>query len=291
MLFNVLIYVLVLYMFFSFMTVKKRTKKNQKLISVISSVRHPEEFYVDIEDLINETAGKDPEMEHKARIVKLWGMTYNKNYFKFEETLNEINLNALVRNIKGHSDIQANEDSFFYFMLAVPNMLAADGQKELRELVDAKLKEAESILDKQLITALYENFNKFYDETDDKGVAFYEDVLAGEYAGYYYSKSLIGLYKDLVTCMLAQVYVDNGETEKYEEVKADVERFMKSGVGERWIRNLNLPVKLPVYDEDGYLVEEEEKEETADTAEVPDTPLIAEEAESKEESEDKESEE
>ncbi len=265
--FRIVLYILLFYMITQFSAVGRRQKKNQRLIQVIQTVRHPEEFFNGIDNFV--ATIRDIEFENKAKIIKLWGMTYNRMYDGFEETLNDISLWSLMRRSKVGYDIQANEDSFFYLLLAIPNMLWADDRADLRDLIEKKIADADGSLDGQLTLALHNEFNKFYDNVDDKGLAFYEKVIAGEYGEYRYSKSLIGLYKDLITCMSAQIYSDNGETDKFEECRPIIAKFMMSGVGDRWIRNLSLPIELPA-DSAGIIdAEDEVTEETEETEEKP----------------------
>ena len=115
-----------------------------------------------------------------------------------------------------------------------------------------------------LYTLSKEN-EKFYKNEDDLGKSFYEKVLNGEYSEYKYSKQLIGLYKNIISAMLAAIYKKEDNTEKFKEILLDVREFAKTPLGDRWIKELGLDADInqeePVEDtEDDTKEENEDKE-------------------------------
>ena len=117
------------------------------------------------------------------------------------------------------------------------------------------------ILKNQLVRVEAEAINQFYEKEGDQGLAFYESLLAGDYSQYQYSKSLIGLYKNIANATAAVIYKENDQTEKYEECKPMLENFAKSGIGERWMKQLGLEVSAPVEEEEFDNIEEKEEDQ------------------------------
>lgn len=254
---TILLYALAIYMVFRTMMMSKRTKKNRILIDAMHSITQEDVFFEKINAMIETEEGS---YKTKAQIIKLWGMAYHERYARFEDTLNEINMETLMlRDRNGNMSIQNDEDSFIYMYLAIPEMLYTTGNLEERNMMREKLRPYEDFMKNQIVYALSEAMDKCFEERDDEGLTFCENLLAGEYGGYIYSKSMIGLYKSMAGAQAMKVYKEKGDTEKYEELVPMVQEFAESGIGKRWVKGLKLDIKP---------LSEEENEDAADGEEV-----------------------
>ena len=176
--------------------------------------------------------------------------------------MNSIDVDRMMTHEKdGSVKITENEDAFFYLYLGIPNILEKDGKPDYRRKLNEKMDQYKDILKNQLVRVEAEAINQFYEKEGDQGLAFYESLLAGDYSQYQYSKSLIGLYKSIANATAAVIYKENDQTEKYEECKPMLENFAKSGIGERWMKQLGLEVSAPVEEEEFDNIEEKEEDQ------------------------------
>ena len=258
MIINILMYILMIYLMFRMFGLSKRNKKNQELVRMVNTIEDPDNFFDNCDEYINTI--QDTVFENKARIIKMFGMVYHHRYDGFEEVLDDVDIDALFNPKDG--TIKENEDSFFYMYLAIPNLLYAAGDDERREMLRRKMEPYAERLRTQLCCAISENCEKYYTGTDDRGEAFYRKVIDGEYGGFSYSKSLIGLYKMICNAMLIKIYGERGDdTEEFKELNL---AFAGTGIGKRWMRAIGL--EIPVIeteteeDETEPLVEETEAE-------------------------------
>ena len=262
MLINVMMYALMIYMIIRMFTMNKSVNKRRRVITVINQIQDKDAFFAAADDLI--ANAEDSVIETKTKIIKLWGMVYHNDFTGFEDLLAQIDLNPLFTTKKGALSIEENEDSFFYLLLAVPNMLYGNGENELRKLVEKKIHEYDEVLSGQLTKAVSDHCTLFYDKTEDLGEEFFRSVSAGEYPGYKYSRQLIGLYKNICDTMMCKILQDRGDD--ISEYESYARGFANSGVGKRWISAIDLKIELPAEDE-----EPEEPEEPQELPEPEDT--------------------
>ena len=225
---------LVIKMFIS----SKRNGKNKMIIDAVRLISEKEMFFNRVNQLISTV--NDPEFANKGRVLKLWGCAYHQDFSEFNSTLQELDIDSLIEDKKGVKSIDTNEDSFFYLYLAIPNVLHHVGRDDLRTTMHAKLQPYEEILGNQLSKALSDQFDKYYDSVDDRGQAFFEKLLEGDYEGYIYSRTMIGIYKNLANATLYKIYQDQAKFEQLEEMKSMLEQFAQTGVGKRWIQSLDI---------------------------------------------------
>ena len=218
---------LVIKMFIS----SKRNGKNKMIIE-------KDMFFNRVDQLISTV--NDPEFANKGRVLKLWGCAYHQDFSEFDSTLQELDIDSLIEDKKGVKSIDTNEDSFFYLYLAIPNVLHHVGRDDLRTTMHAKLQPYEELLGNQLSKALSDQFDKYYDSVDDRGQAFFEKLLEGDYEGYIYSRTMIGIYKNLANATLYKIYQDQAKFDQLEEMKPMLEQFAQTGVGKRWIQSLDI---------------------------------------------------
>lgn len=282
MLFNILLYVVMIYMIFRMFSMNKGVNRRRKIIFVVNQIQDEAKFYEAADELIS--SEEDEVIKNKTRIIRLWGTVYHKNLDHFEEDLNEIDLEPLFIDKKGVVTIETDEDSFFYLLLTMPNMLYGLGRDDLRSKVFEKVSQYEDRLNNKLIMAIAEHCNLFYDGKDDLGEEFFRNIDQGEYPGYMYSKQLIGIYKNICDTMLCRILSDRNED--YSEFEIYAESFAKTGVGKRWIEVLGLNIKAPDTDENN---DYETFEETEDVPqEIEEAPVSEEEFSEEETSETEE---
>lgn len=282
MLFNILLYVVMIYMIFRMFSMNKGVNRRRKIIYVVNQIQDEAAFYEAADELIS--SEEDEVIRNKTRIIRLWGTVYHKNLDHFEEDLNEIDLEPLFIDKKGVVTIETDEDSFFYLLLTMPNMLYGLGRDDLRSKVFEKVSQYEDRLNNKLIMAIAEHCNLFYDGKDDLGEEFFRNIDQGEYPGYMYSKQLIGIYKNICDTMLCRILSDRNED--YSEFEIYAESFAKTGVGKRWIEVLGLNIKAPDTDENN---DYETFEETEDVPqEIEEAPVSEEEFSEEETSETEE---
>lgn len=282
MLFNILLYVVMIYMIFRMFSMNKGVNRRRKIIYVVNQIQDEAAFYEAADELIS--SEEDEVIRNKTRIIRLWGTVYHKNLDHFEEDLNEIDLEPLFIDKKGVVTIETDEDSFFYLLLTMPNMLYGLGRNDLRSKVFEKVSQYEDRLNNKLIMAIAEHCNLFYDGKDDLGEEFFRNIDQGEYPGYMYSKQLIGIYKNICDTMLCRILSDRNED--YSEFEIYAESFAKTGVGKRWIEVLGLNIKAPDTDENS---DYETFDETEDVPqEIEEAPVSEEEFSEEETSETEE---
>ena len=225
---------LVIKMFIS----SKRNGKNKMIIDAVRLINEKDMFFNRVDQLISTV--NDPEFANKGRVLKLWGCAYHQDFSEFDSTLQELDIDSLIEDKKGVKSIDTNEDSFFYLYLAIPNVLHHVGRDDLRITMHAKLQPYEEILGNQLSKALSDQFDKYYDSVDDRGQAFFEKLLEGDYEGYIYSRTMIGIYKNLANATLYKIYQDQAKFDQLEDMKPMLEKFAETGVGKRWIQSLDI---------------------------------------------------
>ena len=180
------------------------------------------------------------EFANKGRVLKLWGCAYHQDFSEFDSTLQDLDIDSLIEDKKGVKSIDTNEDSFFYLYLAIPNVLHHVGRDDLRTTMHAKLQPYEELLGNQLTKALSDQFDKYYDSVNDRGQTFFEKLLEGDYEGYIYSRTMIGIYKNLANATLYKIYQDQAKFDQLEDMKPMLEKFAETGVGKRWIQSLDI---------------------------------------------------
>lgn len=252
-----------IYLIFRMFSMNKGVNKRRQIISVVNKVFDENEFFDAADDLI--ANADDPVVETKTRVIRLWGMAFHKRLDHFEDELNEINLDSLFTVKNGRVSIEADEDSFFYLLLAIPNMLYGTERNDLSEKVFEKVSAYDEKLNSQLIRAIADKCMQFYMGEGDLGEQFFRDIDQGEYPGYRYSKQLIGIYKNICDTMLCRILSDRNED--YSEFEIYAQNFAKTGVGKRWIEALGLDIKAP--EEESNITEEEEIAENEETPEIP----------------------
>jgi hypothetical protein len=256
MLFNILIYVLLAFLIIRMIITQKKFNKMKVLNEAVRQLDNEDTFFEKIDSYIS--SEKEPADQNKGRAVRLYGTVIHERWDEFDETLESLNVASMISLKKDRAVIEPQEVAFFYLYLAIPNLLHAKNRDDLRTKLKEKLEPYAQQLDLQLVKRISDAFDLFYDNKEDRGQAFLESVMNGDYGDYYYSKSLISIYKSLVNAVLAKLYQEQNDTEKYEGCLPMVQELAKTGIGDRWMKGLDLQI------------EKEEKQIDDDTEKVHD---------------------
>lgn len=235
---TIAMYIAMAYLVIKMFISSKRNGKNKMIVDAVRLINEKEVFFNRVDQLISTV--NDPEFANKGRVLKLWGCAYHQDFSEFDSTLQDLDIDSLIEDKKGVKSIDTNEDSFFYLYLAIPNVLHHVGRDDLRTTMHAKLQPYEELLGNQLTKALSDQFDKYYDSVDDRGQTFFEKLLEGDYEGYIYSRTMIGIYKNLANATLYKIYQDQAKFDQLEDMKPMLEKFAETGVGKRWIQSLDI---------------------------------------------------
>lgn len=235
---TIAMYIAMAYLVIKMFISSKRNGKNKMIIDAVRLINEKEVFFNRVDQLISTV--NDPEFANKGRVLKLWGCAYHQDFSEFDSTLQDLDIESLIEDKKGVKSIDTNEDSFFYLYLAIPNVLHHVGRDDSRTTMHAKLQPYEELLGNQLTKALSDQFDKYYDSVDDRGQTFFEKLLEGDYEGYIYSRTMIGIYKNLANATLYKIYQDQAKFDQLEDMKPMLEKFAETGVGKRWIQSLDI---------------------------------------------------
>ena len=235
---TIAMYIAMAYLVIKMFISSKRNGKNKMIIDAVRLINEKEVFFNRVDQLISTV--NDPEFANKGRVLKLWGCAYHQDFSEFDSTLQDLDIDSIIEDKKGVRSIDTNEDSFFYLYLAIPNVLHHVGRDDLRTTMHAKLQPYEELLGNQLTKALSDQFDKYYDSVDDRGQTFFEKLLEGDYEGYIYSRTMIGIYKNLANATLYKIYQDQAKFDQLEDMKPMLEKFVETGVGKRWIQSLDI---------------------------------------------------
>lgn len=235
---TIAMYIAMAYLVIKMFISSKRNGKNKMIIDAVRLINEKEVFFNRVDQLISTV--NDPEFANKGRVLKLWGCAYHQDFSEFDSTLQDLDIDSLIEDKKGVKSIDTNEDSFFYLYLAISNVLHHVGRDDLRTTMHAKLQPYKELLGNQLTKALSDQFDKYYDSVDDRGQTFFEKLLEGDYEGYIYSRTMIGIYKNLANATLYKIYQDQAKFDQLEDMKPMLEKFAETGVGKRWIQSLDI---------------------------------------------------
>ncbi|MCF0108742.1 MAG: hypothetical protein HUJ57_01385 [Erysipelotrichaceae bacterium] len=214
-----------------------RIRLNNALIRATEKIEDPL-FFSEIDEFIDTCDSE--EFRIKGRTVKCWGLARNKMFDTFEEELAKIDLTNMKELDKNGNLL--NEDTFFYLGVGIPNSLYAGGRIDLVEKVWEKLQPHYEELKQHMVIGIANANHDFYTNNGDRGQAFYEMIIEGDYEGYLYLKQLIGLYKQMVSAMYYRLMLDQDcqDNEKLHNLKVDCQQTAKTLFGRHYLRELDL---------------------------------------------------
>ncbi|MPN18263.1 hypothetical protein SDC9_165623 [bioreactor metagenome] len=122
-----------------------------------------------------------------------------------------------------------------------------------------KLDDLDQSINRLLVYQLSMNGFKLYQGEEDLGEEFFSNTLQGDTGDLHYAKQLIGIYKDICAAYLTKIYFIQNRSEDYEAIKEDMQRFYRSGLGKRYLTELEIPQE--------WVVEPTEPEESSEEIE------------------------
>lgn len=274
---NILLLIFLGYMIYNIYKMQKQSKKQKQLLSILDLIPQEEAFFKAADEFIE--TNDDPIYVAKISVLRLWGDVFYERQEEYYTHLEDLNIDVLMEGDRKNdtflykivsSGIQnkgfsANEDSFFYLYMAIPNRLWSKKLFAMRKKLDEKLEPYAEGNEGTLLKRLYDENKKFYDKSEDCGKGFMQDLQEGNYSGYQYNKQLIGLYKQCEEALLACIVRDEGDYEAYEEMKGDLKTFSSSRLGERWLKECGIEIKDEEEESDD--TEEENTEEVYEAVE------------------------
>ncbi len=234
---QILLYILMLFLIFRLFAQRRQNVNMSKFIELVKLVNNEEEFLRKSQEEID--ASETDEERTKFQVLRLWGIAQHARYdeFDFDGLLQDIELKYLFENSKMN-----NDDTLFYFFLAIPNILYRDQETEKMAAMFDKMEDYLPQFENRLDYEIGKANREFYEGDQEKAVVFYEKVMEGDYGEYTYSKQLIGLYKETVAIMLLKYYQDNGNDEKFKEYESLGAEYYTTRIGGNMIKNINLVI-------------------------------------------------
>ena len=254
---TILLVVAAVFCIYRLISMQKESKTNKKILRILSAFGNKEEF----EEALNQefTPENTPEYTARLQALRTWGGAYHDDEEMFHEGLANMDVSALLIGDGQKNAVGLNESTFFWVLLFAPNNLYSKGRLDQIDEIFAKMEPYSEQLEHEMVWQLALANRDYYKKNGDWGRAFYDRVMEGDYADLHYTKDLIGIYKHIITAMQCRIWLDEGETEKYEESTGVLDEFRKAPLGKRWMEELALP-----------LPEEEPEDEEAEEAETDD---------------------
>ncbi|MEF9893520.1 hypothetical protein [Anaerorhabdus sp.] len=256
---NVALVVFILSMAIAFVFLIRRNTKNKKIVECVEAFDNEDVFFNKIDNYIE--LEKDNEFKMKGKILKLWGCVKYDHKDSIEPLLNEIDCTPLFEKKGKYNKTKAslNEDSFYYLCLACCNTLYGRKDHDLLMKFKEKLDDLDQSINRLLVYQLSMNGFKLYQGEEDLGEEFFSNTLQGDTGDLHYAKQLIGIYKDICAAYLTKIYFIQNRSEDYEAIKEDMQRFYRSGLGKRYLTELEIPQE--------WVVEPTEPEESSEEIE------------------------
>jgi hypothetical protein len=257
------------YLMIRMISLSKRNALNRKMLNVLdtfNSDQEGKEFFERCDSfLATET---DIEFLNKVRVLRLWGDVYHDRREDFRRDLEQLDLSKLImKTEKGKTNIELNEDSFFYLYLAIPNRFFYSHDTEDAALFQEKMETIRSEMGNRLVVAVGDANRAFYEKGGDTSRDFYKKLLDGDYGEYSYAKEMIGIYKNIASCMAARIALNLNDQADYDEYVPDLKNFAKSNLGRRYEMELGitLPEEPEEKDDEAKEAGESEPQEDAET--------------------------
>lgn len=221
----------------------KTLKRDQGYVGTYSKLLRGEEGAA--EELDSYVASEsDPQLKNKAMVVKIY-QDLNDG-IDVAESIRGLDLNV-VFNANGRlsrEGILANSENFIWAAMVLCKAKEL-GKMDVLEDFFTKYKELEEVLNPSVEYNVIKGVYEVLTGKEDEGEKFLSSLLNGDYQGYLYDKSLVGMYKDIA----AAVKVYKGETVGEFENDA-LKIFATKQVGSRIMKSLGII--------DNYIVKEEE---------------------------------
>lgn len=237
---NIVMWVLILYLIIKIIYANQQNKKNKALIETMSNVGNKEIFNQKIYSLEKKFQVKNPVFLQKTEVLKMWGLAIYEDYEELMKVLSELKPDLLLSKKQDQFVLEANEDSFFFLYISIPNILYGNGHKELISPFFEKLCPIIKKTETSMVTQIGLEAKKLYLSEEDKGQKFYQMIINGEYENIKYYKAMIGIYKAICVSLLAKIAKDKNDQEAYANYINQIHCFNLSGACKRFVNNLHL---------------------------------------------------
>ena len=267
---TILLVVAAVYCIFRLISMQKDARINKKILRILGAFGDKQAF----EEALNQEFSPENTPEYTARLqaLRVWGGAYHDDEDMFREGLANMDVSVLLTGDPQRSAVGLNESTFFWLLLFAPNNLYSKNRMDQLSEIYEKMEPYRDQLEHEMVWQLALANKAYYEKSGDLGRAFYERVMEGDYADLHYTKDLIGIYKHIITAMQCRIWLDEGDTEKYEESIGVLDEFRKAPLGKRWLEELGMKAEEEEpADEETAEAEEEtaetEAEEESDAAE------------------------
>jgi len=265
------------YLMIKMVSLSKRNTLNRRMLNVLDTFNNDKdgrEFFERCDNFL--ATEKDVEFLGKVRVLRLWGDVYHDLHDEFRKDLEALDLSTLImKTEKGKTNIELNEDSFFYLFLAIPNRFYYSGDTEDAAVFFEKMETIRGEMGNRLVLALSDANRAWYEKGGDTSRDFYRKLLNGDYGEYSYAKEMIGIYKNIASCMGAKIALTVNDQADFNEFVPDLKNFAKSNLGRRF--EMELGIQLPE-DPEEKAEEEKDAEVTEEKPEEPKQDVPAEDA-------------
>lgn len=228
---------LIFYMIYSNIGLGRRANKSRTLTRILQNFNDKELLFSELKDAIE--SENDPVYKCKYIIIQMWAAACHGEDEIFHEALNTLNIDPILTNGK-KSTISDHEDSFFYLCMAIPNRLYYAERKDLMDEYYEMISKYDEVFAPYLFHELGKALKKFYYRQEDLGRSMYERMDQGEYGEFRYNKQLIGIYKNISSCMMAGIAILQSDEELFEEQIPWLRSFSTSSLGERWMKEIGV---------------------------------------------------
>ena len=262
---TILLVVAAVYCIFRLISMQKDARINKKILRILGAFGDKQAF----EEALNQEFSPENTPEYTARLqaLRVWGGAYHDDEDMFREGLANMDVSVLLTGDPQRSAEGLNESTFFWLLLFAPNNLYSKNRMDQLSEIYEKMEPYRDQLEHEMVWQLALANKAYYEKSGDLGRAFYERVMEGDYADLHYTKDLIGIYKHIITAMQCRIWLDEGDTEKYEESIGVLDEFRKAPLGKRWLEELGMKAEEEPADEGTGEAEEETAETEEETAE------------------------
>ncbi len=257
---TILLVAAAIYCIYRLIAMQKETNTNKKILKILNAFGDKPAFA----EALNEEFSPENTPEYMARLqaLRVWGGAFHDDEDMLREGLDSLDVSVLLTGDGQRSAVGMNESVFFWLLLFAPNTLYSKNRMDLANAIYEKVEPYRDELEHEMVWQLALANRAYYEKSGDLGRAFYDRVMEGDYADLSYTKDLIGIYKHIITAMQCRIWLDEGDTEKYDEAAGMLDEFRRAPLGQRWLKELGMKAE----------VEEPADEETAeaegDTAET-----------------------